>query len=449
MRNTVFYAWQSDLPNSVNRGFIRDAIERALKRVNRELGIEDAVRADQDTENVPGNPSIAETIMAKIDGCAIFIPDISIVARSTLERPLPNPNVLIEYGRATGMVGDMRIIPVFNEAYGDWQTDRPFDMQHKRKPITYDLPEEHCPAQKKVERDDLVNQLARAIKSVLENTHDFDRVSDDASSIDLATFEELRREYLQFAPSEGTEGRMTGFWIGAIVSNGPVSIGRPFEHEELFSRIPFMNAWLSGAECPKLLDTMDVLKDGQPSEGKVRPGQRGSSRVWERYSHDHTNDISGRDIVMIRAGRDASLLLASKSNFHNPKPCIYAHWIMTELANVYILLANMRELTGRIDLRHEVVVEIRYDERAKNIYPTPLPSPVVYGEWIFGTLEDDWPRATKVMASEPLIVGPFPVTADTSLTDTLKYFLDEIYMSANMLPVDGMEFEIINGKPME
>lgn len=50
MQKTVFYAWESDLPNSVNRGFIRGAIEKALKRVNASLGVEDAVRADQDTE---------------------------------------------------------------------------------------------------------------------------------------------------------------------------------------------------------------------------------------------------------------------------------------------------------------------------------------------------------------------------------------------------------------
>jgi len=58
MPETVFYAWQSDLPNNTNRGFIRDAIERALKQVNADMGVEDALRPDRDTEGIPGNPSI-------------------------------------------------------------------------------------------------------------------------------------------------------------------------------------------------------------------------------------------------------------------------------------------------------------------------------------------------------------------------------------------------------
>ena len=28
---TVFYSWQSDLPNATNRGFIEDCLERALE----------------------------------------------------------------------------------------------------------------------------------------------------------------------------------------------------------------------------------------------------------------------------------------------------------------------------------------------------------------------------------------------------------------------------------
>src|ERR1043165_1253907 len=36
--HTIFYSWQSDLPNSTNRGFIEDCLERAMKEL----------RADED-----------------------------------------------------------------------------------------------------------------------------------------------------------------------------------------------------------------------------------------------------------------------------------------------------------------------------------------------------------------------------------------------------------------
>ncbi len=39
---TIFYSWQSDLPNPVNRGFAEDCLHRALK----ELQSEEELRLD-------------------------------------------------------------------------------------------------------------------------------------------------------------------------------------------------------------------------------------------------------------------------------------------------------------------------------------------------------------------------------------------------------------------
>ncbi|HEY1376485.1 MAG TPA: hypothetical protein VGF55_06805 [Gemmataceae bacterium] len=33
--HTVFYSWQSDLPNATNRGFIQDALERAARDIRK------------------------------------------------------------------------------------------------------------------------------------------------------------------------------------------------------------------------------------------------------------------------------------------------------------------------------------------------------------------------------------------------------------------------------
>ena len=86
---TVFYSWQSDTPNNVNRGFIRDALDKAIKKVNKTLEVEDAdredkLKLDQDTAGVPGMPEIANTIFRKIEKCSIFIPDLTFVGNTEI-----------------------------------------------------------------------------------------------------------------------------------------------------------------------------------------------------------------------------------------------------------------------------------------------------------------------------------------------------------------------------
>lgn len=176
MTKTVFYSWQSDLPNKTNRGFIRDCIDRAIRNIHADLVSEDAQRPGQQSEpaftveegikGVPGNVDVARTIFERIDNCGIFVPDISIVTARDAKRPMPNPNVLIEYGRATVSVTDNRIVPIFNTAFGNWETDRPFDMRHKNAPILYELLEEHDQSQRDAARKILVSTLEKAFRTI-------------------------------------------------------------------------------------------------------------------------------------------------------------------------------------------------------------------------------------------------------------------------------------------
>ena len=133
---SVFYSWQSDLPNTLNRGLIRKAFDDAIRAINADLSVEEAIRIDQDTQGVSGSPPITETILRKIEQCSVFIPDVSFVCGTDETRKSPNPNVMIEYGYALKICGDERIISVFNTAFGDWEK-LPFDMRHKRRPILY------------------------------------------------------------------------------------------------------------------------------------------------------------------------------------------------------------------------------------------------------------------------------------------------------------------------
>ena len=163
MRRIVFYSWQSDLPNSANRGFIRTALERAAAAIAADdtVAIEPVV--DRDTQNVPGSPDIASTIFAKIASADIFVADVSVVTRAEKMRSAPNPNVLIELGYALKALGHERVILVFNKAFGTIE-ELPFDLRTRRA-LVYEMPEtsvERAPERKRLEL-----QLEGALRAAL------------------------------------------------------------------------------------------------------------------------------------------------------------------------------------------------------------------------------------------------------------------------------------------
>jgi hypothetical protein len=176
MSQTIFYSWQSDLPNKTNRSFIQEALEKAIREIARDTDLENADRPetenqlelDKDTKGVTGSPPIVETILGKIEKATIFIPDLTFVCSSD-KRQTPNPNVLIEYGYALKVLGHSRIIPIMNEAYGKVnEHSLPFDMKHLRWPRTYDLPDNADPDKKKTEMINLVKYLVKEIRQILD-----------------------------------------------------------------------------------------------------------------------------------------------------------------------------------------------------------------------------------------------------------------------------------------
>ena len=166
----LFYAWQSDTPSNVCRGLIRRALDEAKKQLEDDLEIQDAVRGevvvDQDTQDIPGSPPIAETIFEKIRGCNVFIADLTPTHIGPNERAAPNPNILIEYGYALHALGDQRIIGVFNEVYGRPE-DLPFDLRHRRWPVRYRAHEDDAQEVRRNERKRLARELVNAIRSII------------------------------------------------------------------------------------------------------------------------------------------------------------------------------------------------------------------------------------------------------------------------------------------
>jgi hypothetical protein len=128
---TVFYSWQADLPSRTNRSFIEECLERAAKALRADDSLKVEVRIDRDTADVGGSPAIAETILKKISRAEIFVPDVSIVARTEGGKACPNPNVLLELGYAVSELGWDRIIMVMNTAFGAL-TELPFDLKGRR-----------------------------------------------------------------------------------------------------------------------------------------------------------------------------------------------------------------------------------------------------------------------------------------------------------------------------
>lgn len=170
---TVFYSWQSDLPNSTNRGFIEDCLNKAIKELKAEGTVQVEPCVDRDTQGTPGSPDIADTIFQKIDDCAVFVADVSFIngrrnppsdqKPCDCTRLVPNPNVMAEWGRATKSVDYERIICVFNELTGDIG-DLPFDLR-KRRVLTYRLAEGD---EKAEPRKVLTGKLKAAIQEILK-----------------------------------------------------------------------------------------------------------------------------------------------------------------------------------------------------------------------------------------------------------------------------------------
>ena len=117
-------------------------MDRAVRNLNHSLGLEEAMRVDQDTDGVVGWPDITATILSKIEQCEVFIADLTPINGPTSDfRLTPNPNVLLElgYALATGL-GRLRIICVVNSAYledGDLK-ELPFDVRGSR-PMVFSL----------------------------------------------------------------------------------------------------------------------------------------------------------------------------------------------------------------------------------------------------------------------------------------------------------------------
>jgi hypothetical protein len=166
----VFWSWQDDSPSKTNRYFIKEALEEAINALEGEFELDDADRPalDHDTKGIPGAAEIVPVIMEKIAASAIFVADVTPVARTTDGKAIPNPNVLVELGWSLNKPGWARQIYVLNTADGWKISDLPFDIRGRRT-LTYELSDSADTKTKSLIKKALVKSLTEAIRTNLEH----------------------------------------------------------------------------------------------------------------------------------------------------------------------------------------------------------------------------------------------------------------------------------------
>ncbi|MFZ0424302.1 MAG: hypothetical protein WAL80_15615 [Xanthobacteraceae bacterium] len=188
---TVFYAWQSDTNQRLNRYLIRTALELAARNISADRAMDVRVRVDADTEGVLGHVPVTDTILEKIAICNAFVPDLTFVATTGAAKLLPNANVMLEYGYALRAKTHSVILPVMNSAYGP-ATALPFDMGHRRFPLQYNLP----PAANNADRHAARKKLSAEIESILREMIAAANAVDQSQAAVLTLRQETARRYL-------------------------------------------------------------------------------------------------------------------------------------------------------------------------------------------------------------------------------------------------------------
>jgi hypothetical protein len=187
----VFYAWQSDTDQRLNRHLIRIALELAAKKLSADERLGVRVRIDSDTEGVLGHVPVADTILKKIAVCDAFVPDLTFVARSDGGKFIPNANVMLEYGYALRARTHFVMMPVMNIAHGHAK-ELPFDMGHLRYPTLYDLPSTASNAERRAARRELAGKfepILRDMISASRSSHEHQRTAQSSK-------QEAARRYL-------------------------------------------------------------------------------------------------------------------------------------------------------------------------------------------------------------------------------------------------------------
>lgn len=232
-KKVVFYSWQSDTDKKTNNYFIKSALEKALKRLNKET--ESEVSLDSDTRGVSGSGNIVDTIFRKIQSSNIFLCDVTSVgivynSPNSPQKKVSNSNVMIELGYAVKTLGWERIICISNLHYGTPQ-ELPFDIRSNRISTFYCSPDADN-EQKKKSQQSLSNLIYSAVKLTLD---DYDNIllrvkKDDFIEYDREIFRKIREIFPEEIVNDLTK---------QILSKGNIN---NFQYKEIEELAEFRNS---------------------------------------------------------------------------------------------------------------------------------------------------------------------------------------------------------------
>ncbi len=136
MNIQIFYSWQSDI--EFNNKVIRDALKLSSIEIENKVASAKIDTKDS-SSNLIGSTRIPEQILKDIAGSDIFVCDLTIIGKSDIkQRKISNPNVLIELGYAISKLSWERTIVLFNEHFGNFPADLPFDIE-KRSALSFKI----------------------------------------------------------------------------------------------------------------------------------------------------------------------------------------------------------------------------------------------------------------------------------------------------------------------
>lgn len=210
---------------------MRDCLKLAIKNLNKDETLTEALRIDQDSSGVPGMPDIATTIFDKIDKSDVFVVDLSFVGESAEGKKLPNPNVLIELGYAISKLSDRRIVAIMNTEFGKPE-DLPFDLKHKRHPIKYCLKEVNLGNEDEVMRkkEQLVKELETAIKLVL-SANDDDLKVDEKNDLNSSSLSSLMSK-IESSDSRSDWEYVDSNWVGNYIYKNDVKLSMSINYND-------------------------------------------------------------------------------------------------------------------------------------------------------------------------------------------------------------------------
>lgn len=175
MEICIFYSWQSKYRKNCDN-IITKALEKAIKELNVEnpdisYTLERGGGDVQGAEHIDNN--IDEIIKNRADlAIADFthIGNLPQIDENTgewkKERLMPNPNVLVEYGKLVATLNPRQVFNVYNSAYGDLRTnlEMPFDLRQEPFPLPFCCNDEIS----NEDRVEVTKRLKKNIKNMIK-----------------------------------------------------------------------------------------------------------------------------------------------------------------------------------------------------------------------------------------------------------------------------------------